>query len=139
VASAEAEPSAAGGPRTSLWSLLAHPPLTTLIVTAIVAAATLTWLDPASLRMMCCSSLCGLQLACRLLTDAEIHSSRLTLHSFLTQVLGPHCEIIGFSVPGIGLLFGLQSAMYAVSSPLAGCGYACDAVTLLSMLARVEI
>lgn len=38
----------------------------------------------------------------------------------ITQVLGPRCEAIGFSVPDIGLLFGFQSAVYAVSSPLAG-------------------
>jgi hypothetical protein len=46
VAIADLQPSAGGGPRTSLRALLVHPPVTILIVTAGVAAANLTWLDP---------------------------------------------------------------------------------------------
>lgn len=120
VASAEAQPSAAGGPRTSLWSLLAHPPLTILIVTAGVAAANLTWLDPVGLHTMHSSSVAVLQQAGNTPTDSGIAMARDCPISPLIQVLGPHCETIGFSVPGIGLLFGFQSAVYAVSSPLAG-------------------
>ena len=116
---ADAQSSSGSGPRTSLRSLLAHPPVTVLIVTAGVAAANLTWLDPVSPHTMH-------RRALTVYCNAQPHHQQVRCSPLRhcvpppTQVLGPRCEAIGFSVPGIGLLFGFQSAVYAVSSPLAG-------------------
>lgn len=43
---ADASNSSEGRPQTSLRSLLMHPPIAILTVTAGIAAANLTWLDP---------------------------------------------------------------------------------------------
>jgi hypothetical protein len=118
--SADAQPSSDGGARTSLRSLLAHPAVLILIVTAGVAAANLTWLDPVTALIiqphLCFDGSPSLG-ECYIPNVKGV--CRLCMRT-LFQVLGPHCEAIGFSVPGIGLLFGFQSAIYAVSSPLAG-------------------
>jgi hypothetical protein len=118
VAIADLQPSGSSGPRTSLRAMLAHPPVTVLIVTAGVAAANLTWLDPVSPHIMHHQAVTPLQHAVVISATAVLPLRRCEFP--LTQVLGPRCEAIGFSVPGIGLLFGFQSAVYAVSSPLAG-------------------
>ena len=129
LVSADVHSSGGGGPRTSLLSLLAHPPVTILIVTAGVAAANLTWLDPVSPCTVHRRAMTPLRLHHQFISRCSAAAEALC--PSLAQVLGPRCEATGFSVPGIGLLFGFQSAVYAVSSPLAGWGRHCCDVCIL--------